>query len=60
MTTEAASIFRNLFDNFWRLFNSFYIPGTRMTPAAMLLFIVVGGLVIRFIRSIVQQHRDKD
>lgn len=36
----------------WRLFTSFYIPGTNVTPASMILFGAAAIVGIRFIKHI--------
>lgn len=44
MTDDALAVVSCIFSNLWRLFNSWYIPGTNVTPAVMLfgsLFLVI-------------------
>lgn len=47
MTADGILVLRALFSLIWRLFTSWYIPGTHTTPAAFAVFILVTGLVLR-------------
>lgn len=53
MTNDALLVLQCLFDVIWRLFTSWYIPGTKTTPAAFLLFIGVCGLALKFMYRII-------
>lgn len=62
MTAEAISILNVLFTSIWRLFTSWYIPGTHATPAAWLLFLAFVGIILRFISRVTMTynpHEDK-
>lgn len=47
MTADAILIMRFIFVQIWRLFTSWYIPGTRVTPAAMAMFMLAFSFVLR-------------
>lgn len=49
MTADGLAVLQCLFQVIWRLFTSWYIPGTRTTPAAFFLFLIAAGLALRFI-----------
>lgn len=49
MTTEAAQFFGWFWQTFWQFFNSWYIPGTNVTPAGFMLFSVFTYLVLKFL-----------
>lgn len=40
------------FSSAWRLFTSFYIPGTNVTPAGMLLFGASAYVGVKFVKYI--------
>lgn len=52
MTADAALVLSTLFGSIWRLFTSWYIPGTRTTPAAFAVLILFVVAVLRFIKSV--------
>lgn len=52
MTSDALAVVQNLFSVIWSLFTSWYIPGTHVTPGAMLVFCLFFALGIRFIKRI--------
>lgn len=44
MTSDALLVVEAIFETVWRIFNSWYIPGTNVTPAVLgfgVLFILV-------------------
>lgn len=47
MSADAILIVQFLFQTIWRFFNSWYIPGTNVTPAAMAFFLLVSAFVLR-------------
>ena len=49
MTRDGLLVLECLFGNMWRLFTSWYIPGTEVTPAGFLVFLAFGGLVLRWL-----------
>lgn len=53
MTQDAYSIISTTFAQIWRLFNSWFIPGTNVTPAGWFLFLIVAGLGIRTFKRII-------
>lgn len=52
MTQNALDIVNTIFDSVWSLFNSWYIPGTHVTPAGFALFALFMVLVIRFVKRV--------
>ena len=51
MTNDALSVLVCLFQTVWKLFSSWYIPGTNLTPAVLFFGIAFAVLVMRFLRS---------
>lgn len=49
MTNDAKLILNCLFDTIWRLFTSWDIPGTNITPAEFILFLAFAGVSLRFL-----------
>lgn len=49
MTDNARLILDCLFGSIWRLFTSWHIPGTHVTPAEFALFILFVCVVFRFL-----------
>lgn len=49
MTEDGVYFIQWLFSNFWRFFNSWYIPGTAITPAAAMLGLIVIPLSIKLV-----------
>lgn len=49
MTSDAFQIVQLLFTSIWRLFTSFDIPGTKMTPAEWAFFLLFFSLFLRFL-----------
>lgn len=52
MTSDALLILQSIFRVIWRLFTSWYIPGTHVTPAAWALFCLVVLFLVRFIKTL--------
>lgn len=52
MTSDALSVVETLFQTIWRLFTSWYIPGTATTPAAFLIFVLFAVLGLRVIKTL--------
>ena len=52
MTDDAMLVLSGLFGIFWKLFNSWYIPGTNVTPAEFILFVLSIGIFLRFLGDI--------
>lgn len=52
MTSDGILVLRMLFQLIWKLFTSWYIPGTHTTPAAFAMFMLTAGLILRSIKSI--------
>lgn len=51
MTSDGMAILSLVFTTIWSFFNSWYIPGTSVTPAMFFIFLAFAGIVWRFIRS---------
>mgnify|MGYP004510314115 CR=1 FL=1 len=49
MTNDALSVLVCLFSNIWRLFNSWCIPGTNVTPAESAFGILFTVMMFNFI-----------
>lgn len=47
MTVDGLLVVRAIFSMIWKLFTSWYIPGTHTTPAAFAIFLLVAGLILR-------------
>lgn len=56
MTADALAVVQFLFGTIWQFFTSWYIPGTRMTPAVFLLGTIAAGLVLSFFLKIIQSE----
>ena len=56
MTRNAFDVLAFLLRQIWRFFNSWYIPGTNVTPAGFMLLVLFLALVIRFIKRITFTH----
>lgn len=52
MTSDFLSGLNMIFKIGWDLLTSFYIPGTNVTPAGFMLFVVVSGLSLKFLLSL--------
>ena len=52
MSSDALLILRTLFGAIWALFTSWYLPGTRMTPAEFAFLILTVSLLIRFLKRL--------
>lgn len=47
MSADAIAIVKFLFETIWKLFTSWYIPGTNVTPAAMAFFLMVSSFTLK-------------
>ena len=52
MTSSVFQFFYSFFRLIWQFFNSWNIPGTNLTPAEFLIFLVVAWFLIRLIRTL--------
>lgn len=48
MTGDGLAVVQALFSVIWRLFTSWHIPGTTVTPAAAFLFFMAVGIGLKF------------
>lgn len=53
MTADVLLVVRFIFTQIWRFFNSWYIPGTNVTPAGMAYFLLGSVLIIRIVKFVV-------
>lgn len=53
MTTEGRQALYVIFQNIWRLFVSFEIPGTNLTPGKLLLTVLIFSLSLRLVRTFI-------
>lgn len=51
MTADSLLIVQFLFTTIWRLFTSWYIPGTNVTPAAMAFLVLASSFIIRWVKQ---------
>ena len=49
MTEDALAVVTCIFSNIWRLFNSWYIPGTNVTPAVAMFGCLFVFIVFRWV-----------
>lgn len=56
MIGDSFQIVEALFTEIWRLFNSWHIPGTQMTPAALGLFMLSADIGLRFVGKILDTN----
>lgn len=52
MRVDVFVFLQSFFALIWRFFSGWYIPGTNVTPAAFMLFLLFFALVLRLIRSL--------
>lgn len=52
MTADAIQILQFIFNVIWKMFTSWHIPGTNVTPAAMGFFLLVAAMIINSIKSV--------
>lgn len=61
MITSAVQIVRFIFTQVWRLFNSWYVPGTNVTPAGFLFLVLFLTLVLKFGKRLFGlRHKEDD
>lgn len=53
MTSDGVAVVKCLFETIWRLFTSWYIPGTNTTPAGFLIFALFMVLTLRVMKGLV-------
>lgn len=59
MTNDALICLTGIFTTIWRLFTSWYIPGTNgVTPAMAFMFVLAAGLGLRFALRILGTNPD--
>lgn len=51
MTSDALQLMRAWINGIWGLFNSWYIPGTRFTPAQWFFFLLMVPLVVKLLKA---------
>lgn len=50
MTSDALLVVLTIFNTIWKLFTSWYIPGTNVTPAGIAFFVLVSSLALRIFK----------
>lgn len=60
MTNDALSVVGAIFSNIFRLFNSWYIPGTNVTPAVLFFGILFVTLAFRIVGKLLGLWGDDD
>lgn len=56
MTLNFLTLLQTLFSQCWKFFNSWYIPGTNITPAGAGFFILFAFFVIRFAKKLLSNN----
>lgn len=59
MTADGLLVLQTLFGTVWRLFTSWHIPGTAVTPGAFFLFLLFAAFVLRFLKSVFSGSDEK-
>lgn len=52
MTNEAVSFLSGFFNSVWKLYNSWKLPGTNVTPIAWALFLLLMPVFIRLFKRL--------
>ena len=52
MTQNTVNLLSTLFSSAWRLLTSFYIPGTNVTPAGIMIFIPSAYIGLKFFKKL--------
>lgn len=60
MSTDAFAILQTVFGSVWLLFTSWHLPGTRMSPAELALFLLAAGLTLRFFKRLGKVDNSSD
>lgn len=60
MTSEGRQAIYVIFQNIWRLFVSFEIPGTKLTPGKLLLTVLLFSLSLRLVRTFIASPSSGD
>lgn len=60
MTQNALTVLQFLAAWGWRFFTGYYIPGTNVTPGAILFFVLFVHVVINFIRRVTDVSKMPD
>lgn len=60
MTSNFLTAISWWFQTAWRFLTSVYLPGTNVTPAAMLLFAAAAVIGIKFIRRLLDTGNDNE
>lgn len=58
MTADALLVLQTLFTTIWRLFTSWRIPGTPVTPAAWAFFALTVVLVLKVFKRFFSQDEE--
>lgn len=49
MTSEAFSFLKGVISQFFKIFTSWHVPGTNVTPAMWFVFLLSVGILFRFL-----------
>ena len=60
MTSEGKQALYVIFQNIWKLFVSFEIPGTHLTPGKLLLTVLLFSLSLRIVRTFIASPSSGD
>ena len=55
MTSDSYAIISTTITQIWRLFTSWTVPGTNVTPGEWFMFLVVAGVAIRTFKRIMSR-----
>lgn len=57
MTSDFKAVVACLFETIWKLFTSWNVPGTNVSPAEMGLFFIAAGIGLRFVFGFLTGNR---
>lgn len=60
MTSDGLSILIWLSENLFKFFTEWKIPGTGVTPATWFIFLLVAGVVFKFLKKFLGQDMGGD
>lgn len=53
MTRDGLLVLECLFGTIWQLFTGWVIPGTTVTPAEFICFLIFAGIILRWLSALV-------
>lgn len=60
MTADVLRILHFIFTDIWRFFNSWYFPGTNVTPAGVIFFVLASTLMLKILKVYLLGGGDND